>query len=38
MGVESEIMREQESLQRMEDIKIIFEAPDVFIAAASLIQ
>jgi len=37
MTVETEIIKEQESLQRMEDIKIIFESPDVFIAAAALI-
>lgn len=37
MAIETEIVKEQESLQRMEDIKIVFEAPDVFIAAAALI-
>jgi len=31
-------MKEQEQLQRMEDIKIVFEAPDVYIAAAALIN
>jgi hypothetical protein len=36
-SVETEIIREWESLKRMEDIKIVFESPDVFIAAAALI-
>ena len=36
-AIESEIKKEQESLQRMEDIKIVFEAPDVYVAAAALI-
>ncbi len=37
MAIESEILKEQESLQRMEDVKIVFESPDVFIAASALI-
>ena len=36
-SIETEIIREWESLKRMEDIKIVFESPDVFIAAAALI-
>lgn len=38
MAIDTEIIREQESLQRMQDIKIVFESPDVFIAAAALIS
>lgn len=37
-AVESEVIKEYESLQRMQDIKIVFESPDVYIASAALIE
>lgn len=37
-SIETEIKKEQESLQRMEDIKVVFESPDVYIAASALIS